>query len=527
MNRCAVHLIWFAIAAVTGLAPAAAAQERPVIGRRGFQAMYVLNFNRGGELVNPAERELAIAELSEFKAGIDRIVIFSYGWANDGESSYATYRNTLEEMVRHIDPSRRTVGRTGETAVIAVGWDSSTSGFRKLFNDLMPLPVLADTLAWLPDRLIFPISFWSKASQADRIGYGGLRTALNSILTEAYPAPERPPEIYLVGHSFGTRIVSGLMRNELAGLDVQAEPFVGADRVKGAVLLQPALVPANLHRDADYPIMVTQSSHDHANGFLYPLANALLNSYSYTTFEAFVDSAFLSPIQSGIESTVGTVSGAVSQLPLPRRDEQEAEDEEDEPPGLARRGLARLRRGTGELLSIPATLVFTLVTLPINYVYTQGRGLLRRPINHVMDTLAQLPVVEVPVWALDRALDREVPWGRLGKGFFSFGSLVEASGRAGTPGPLAREMYPVFTLAELNGETLDRSCLLPVCKGVFAVDATSIVRQGGFGQNLQNPWFDFTIGWLDLIGAHGDYRNPEMMRLMGLMLQRPDSATSD
>ncbi len=289
----------------------AAAQERAAQARSDFQVLYVLNFNRGGELVNPLEQTLAIEELTRFRDEVDRIIIFSYGWAYDGESSYATYVNTLDEMVRNSRPG----GGAKMPAVIGVGWDSSTSGFRKLFNDLIPLPVLADTMAFLPDKLLFPISFWSKAGQADRIGFGGLRTALNEILNAVYPDPLEPPEIYLVGHSFGTRIVSGLMRDEVAGLSVRKPRFVGKDYVKGAVLLQPALVPANLHRDADYPVMITQSAHDHANGMLYPLANALLNSYSYTTFEAFVDSAFLSPLQSGIESAVGTVRGAVRQLP--------------------------------------------------------------------------------------------------------------------------------------------------------------------------------------------------------------------
>ncbi len=144
-----------------------------------------------------------------------------------------------------------------------------------------------------------------------------------------------------------------------------------------------------------------------------------------------------------------------------------------------------------------------------------------------MDTLAQLPVVEVPVWALDRLLEREVPWGTLGKGFFSFGSLLEAAGRASTPGLLARDAYPVYTPDRLLGETWPTACGLPLCAGVFAVDATSIVRTGSFGEDLESPWVDFTIGWLDLVGAHGDYRNPDMMRIMGLMLQNREQATGD
>ena len=188
---------------------------------------------------------------------------------------------------------------------------------------------------------------------------------------------------------------------------------------------------------------------------------------------------------------------------------------------------SRLRRGTAELLSIPVTFAFTVVTLPINYLYAQGRGLATRPIDHLMDTLAQLPVIEVPVWALDRALDREVPWGRLSKGFFSSGSLLEASGRGSSPGPLARNLYPVYTAERLQRESWPTPCGLPHCKGVFAVEASAIAHTGSFGEDLENPWADFTIGWLDVVGAHGDYRNPEMMRIMGLMLRNPDRASGE
>ena len=485
--------------------------------RGDFRGLWVLSFNRGGELVSPLELALAIDELTDAKDRVDRIIIFSYGWAYDGEASYATYVDTLKKMTSYDTP------RSGNklTAVIAVGWDSSTSGFRKFFNDLIPLPVVADTLAWLPDKLFFPVSFWSKASQADRIGYGGLRTALNEILTAVYPEPEPRPDIYLVGHSFGARIVSGLMREKIATLPVQGERFVGTESVAGAVLYQPALVPANLDRDPHYPILITQSRHDHANGFLYPIANALINSYAYTTFEAFADSSILSPIQGGIEKAVGTVGDVVT-YPLPDRPQQQAEPDEEGEPGLPRRALARVRRGLSELVSIPITFVFTLVSLPVGYAYVQTRELLTHPIDHVMDTLAQIPVVEAPVWALDELLGREVHWGSRGKGFFTIGSLNEAAGRAAAPGPFARTVYPVYSLIELKRLSAESDCGLPVCQGPFAVDASSIARTGAFGEDLENPLYDFTIGWLDLVGAHGDYRNEAMVDLLQYVVRETE-----
>jgi hypothetical protein len=40
------------------------------------------------------------------------------------------------------------------------------------------------------------------------------------------------------------------------------------------------------------------------------------------------------------------------------------------------------------------------------------------------------------------------------------------------------------------------------------------ITRGTFGQNLGNPFWDYTLGWLDPIGAHGDYRNPRVIRVL-------------
>ena len=61
-------------------------------------------------------------------------------------------------------------------------------------------------------------------------------------------------------------------------------------------------------------------------------------------------------------------------------------------------------------------------------------------------------------------------------------------------------------------------CGLPVCKGVVFVDASAIVKEGLFGVDLERPWADFTLGWLDPIGAHEDYRNADVVGLMGTLL---------
>jgi hypothetical protein len=485
-----------------------------------FQRLYLLSFNRWGDLASAAERDLAINELRG-NQDVDRIIIFSYGWANDAESSYATYREMLEE----IASKWRSPERAARTAVIAVGWDSSQTGFRKLFNDLIPLPGVANALAWLPDTLLFPISFWSKAAQADRIGFGGLRITLNQIFRAVYEGREDPPEIFLIGHSFGTRILSALMKTRLGVVPVRTEPFIGAEHVKGAVLTQPALVLANLHHDTDYPILITMSEHDHANGFLFPIANIPLNAFGFSAFEALIRHQVLEFVEGTVGSTMKTMTDIVT-APLPGGGDDDTELQDESEPQVERtralpsRAAYLARRTLAELVAIPASLAFTLAVAPANYVYSQIHGLVTHPVDHLMDSLAQLPVIEIPVYAIDRAVGRDLAWGQRGKGVFNLGPLYESVGRLVTPAVIARARLPVYSPDELEdfGRASD-GCGLPNCRGIFVVDASELIRKGAFGENLENRFVNFTLGWLDPVGAHGDYRNSEVIGLMALVTE--------
>lgn len=489
---------------------------KPTAPRKSnIEHLYVLSFDAWGELQNPSERELAIEELRD-NPEIERIIILSYGWANDGRAAYSTYRRIVNEMTANLptEVARRKV------AVIAVGWDSSQSGFRKLFNDLIPLPGIGDALAWLPDHVLFPISFWSKAAQADRIGYGGLRSALNQIFS-IYEGKERHPEILLIGHSFGTRIVSGLMAGESGRLQPSAESFRAASYVRGAALLQPALVPRNLDRNADYPLLITMSSHDHAVGFMYPIANIPLNAYGFTLFESLIQKHLFDPVGKGIEKSTGMVTGVVTDVVTgavttvvpgarkPAEPEAIPAQSEDERSNESRLGrIERNGRRTGaELVALPLTLGFTAVATPIDYVFVQAWDFATHPFSHVMDSLAQIPVVEIPVAGLSAALHRDPPWGQRSKGIFTLGPLHEGLGRMPTPQLIQPIPLPVYSIEEL-------SKMEKAPKGIFVADCSDIVKRGAFKVDLNNPLADFTVSWIDPIGAHSDFTNKGVMSLL-------------
>ncbi|MEE3329988.1 MAG: hypothetical protein VX246_03880 [Myxococcota bacterium] len=525
-RRFSAALLGVAIA-LASAAPSKA--ENPTELDAGIEGFYILNFNYSGELDAPFERDQIIQDLSE-KSDIERVLIISYGWANDGEGSYGIYRELVYDLL--ADRPNDSRQPPPKTIVIGIGWDSSQTGFRKLASNLIPFPVLASWLAYLPDNLLFPISFWSKAAMADRIGYHGLREALNEIFGSVYPDGRNHPEIVLIGHSFGTRIVSGLMQNELALAKVRSAPFISAKHVGAAILIQPALVLPNIHREAEYPILITQSRHDHANSFLFPTANLAVNAYSFTSFEAIARQRVFDVVAEQVDKRT---TQAV-QLVLPgfrNKDENEDQQRNDgdgvlsgfsiPAPPLADRPLDLLRMGLAELASVPFSLLYSAVTTPVNYAVTQWRGLRRGPHNHLMDTLAQLPVLEVFVDLAGDAVGHEPAWGSRNKGFLDLGLLNESSGRLFVEPYAEPDHFPVVSVEEIQtGVAQTRlGCKLSDCKGPIFVDSSTIIDTGIFGVSLENRAIDYTLGWLDPIGSHANYRNPEVVELMMRVVRPP------
>jgi pimeloyl-ACP methyl ester carboxylesterase len=475
----------FFLVASTGLLAA----EEPLEEKNSqrIEHLYILTFDQWGVLTNPAELDYAIKELSEEKR-IDKILILSYGWNHDGRQSYSTYRKLVDQMT---DQGKD----LSNWAVIAVGWDSSQTAFRKLLGDVMPLPAIGEAIAWLPDKLLTVFSFWSKAAYADRIGYGGLRTALNEIFT-VYKTPDDHPEIFLMGHSFGTRVIAALLVGTETSEKLKLEPFDSAEHIAGAVLAQPALVSRNIDKNAPFPVMVTMSSHDRAVGFLYPLINLPMNTYSLTGTEFFIQRRIYDRVEGQIEGTSSKVTSVLT------RKEREQNEE-----SFFRKSQARKlsRRAIGETLALPVNFIFSIAAIPIGYLYTQGHGLVTQPVTHIMDSLAQIPLVEIPVDGLSYALGREEPWGQRGKGIFMLGGLNEGMGRLVPPAMIGSQV-PIYSLSDVSQKKAPPN-------GVFVVDASNIIKRGAFGFDRSNHLFDYTLGWLDPMGSHSDFKNPEAMGL--------------
>ena len=452
--------------------------------------LFVFSFDRDGQLVNPLELHRAIDRLKS--SHIKKILILSYGWANESVDANQTYASHLRKYLRKGQDPDGLLQLTPEEnesfqdwMIIGVAWDSSLLGFTRFFADLIPSPLLGNTLAVIPDIILFPLSFWSKASLADRIGFGGLKDTLDTLLDRG-GAKDNLPNIYAIGHSFGGRVISGLLQSRQGEVPI-SETFRYLHRVRGALLIQPALVNLNLPRggphpgpqaEREFPVIVTQSRHDHGNGFLFPIGNLPLNSYTATATEGVL-SEFLGPC-------------------------------------LRRTHLSNAKKGFVDFLRIPGSALYTIIATPIHYVWEQVGQIRNRHVHYIPETLAQLPGAEIIVWGIDRGIMRPLGaqqfWGDKHKGAFSLGSLNESSARLYSPPLFANTQAEIHSIETfLSLEKMSHS-------NIIYVDVSDAVSEGIFGVSYTNPAIDFTLGWIDPVGSHFKYHNKAVYKIMDRLL---------
>ncbi|CCD95601.1 conserved hypothetical protein [Bradyrhizobium sp. ORS 375] len=138
------------------------------------------------------------------------------------------------------------------------------------------------------------LSYWTMKKRARTIGEGGMHAFLKTLQTAT---ASNNTKIHLMGHSFGTIVVSGM----LGGPDARgtlSRPVDSVALVQGAVSLwcYAGAIPFDDAGQgyfsrilADHkvrgPIVTTQSKHDSAVGVLYPLASRIKGSVDFA--EAF------------------------------------------------------------------------------------------------------------------------------------------------------------------------------------------------------------------------------------------------
>ena len=134
------------------------------------------------------------------------------------------------------------------------------------------------------------LSYWTMKKRARTIGEGGMHVFLKNLQTDT---ADSHTKIHLMGHSFGTIVVSGMLGGPNVG-GTLPRPVDSVALVQGAVSLwcYAGVIPFDGAGHgyfsrilADHkvrgPIVTTQSKHDDAVGILYPLASRIKGSVEF------------------------------------------------------------------------------------------------------------------------------------------------------------------------------------------------------------------------------------------------------
>lgn len=202
--------------------------------------IYVLEFDHNGRLASHQEVARAIREINNDN-DIDGAIVLSLGWGHNRDDIVSDYYFLLNKYINwkndYIKLNNLKISKN-KKAVFLISWESSLTGFGHFFGDLLPF---SNGFANYFSAPFQPFTYWSKARQADKIGFGDLKYAMRTIVN-GLSNKNRPLNIYVVAHSFGSRIVTGMLNSS-----ENQEDDIPFNNIKGGLLIQPALSNFELH----------------------------------------------------------------------------------------------------------------------------------------------------------------------------------------------------------------------------------------------------------------------------------------
>lgn len=255
-----------------------------------------------GDDVTPAEDTIAVHD-----------AVAEYAQRFDEDPDVAQALRTVFERVADIDPDRDTepgdelpsevadalrtiaerIGASGDDPLLGSGWDpdAAFAGATEQRRDEGDDGLLGDGwFAKLREATLAPLrqlTFWHSKNQAREFGESGAAGLVRGVMSAT------PARIHLLGHSFGTIVVSGAARGPGEDPEPLPRPVESLFLAQGAVSLwafAPS-VPRDLGGGRGYfadlvdparvagAVVATRSRWDHAVGKYYPLAARVASQY--------------------------------------------------------------------------------------------------------------------------------------------------------------------------------------------------------------------------------------------------------
>jgi hypothetical protein len=251
--------------------------------------------------------------------------------------------------------------------------------------------------------------------------------------------------------------------------------------IKGAIFVEPAMTKDDLpspNTCTNFPLLVTQSRHDHLNNLIFPIANIPYNTEYADDFDAFSSRYLTRPSNEQSNSFAARMSGIQGDI-------------------------------VGAVIGLPRfplTVVESVLLWPPSWIYGQSIEIKKSGFslrtNYLANTFAQLPVLDYPVreWLGDNSNY---------KGLFNLGVWNESASRI-SPTP------PVSVASIVTSD--NGLPFLNVPNGITYINAQEVIRRSIFNNpkfprniDYEKPSEDYTVGWVDPIGSHADYLpNPDV-----------------
>jgi hypothetical protein len=464
---------------------------------------YVLDFDIDGNLTSPEEAARAIRELSSTDSkNVDAAILLSLGWAHDKKSIAYDYRDLLDKFYNWAKQNNKSLDTLKNKAIFVISWESSLSGVGQFFGDILPIP---NSILDKSSKIFLPFTFWAKARQADKIGFRDLKQTMSKVFDDINNnrkiQNKNNLDLYIIGHSFGSRILTGMLTpihgDSVDQKNQSTESDFPIKNVKGGLLIQPAMSSNELHyltktsfdrknkifTEPPYPLLVTESSHDHANRFLFPLASIPLNP-AYLRSTDWFKAYFIGNYQDH-----------------------------------------RILHDFIDYASIPFWIPYSIILSAEHYLFETPFELIERWPDYIPDTFTQLPIIEIPFECCqdNKLSEPDGYWGQRHKGIFHLGSLNESAATIVTKNSLMASYFGHQALVHkvtTQAKLLENINKLP--NGIIPIDMSEEIDTGViFEEDLSaNPSLaDWTIGWLDPVGSHSDFEIPEVYELIYKLLE--------
>ncbi len=229
--------------------------------------------NENGIVFDPAMNQVVTEAMAITPFGFPDVYIYSHGWSTNAVGALDEYNKFSVDFARLV-----LINRGSSHLFAAPPQDALGIGIH------WPSQITEDPASPLNTAQL--LTFYTMEHRADAVGKNAVYTMLRLIMRERV-GTTLPPRIFMVGHSFGCKVVLSALQDLQADIDggtVVVPPgtsfnIVLLEAATDNNHLEPGDIYGNVSRIPNFRLLLTTSSLDKALGTWYPRAGKLANLF--------------------------------------------------------------------------------------------------------------------------------------------------------------------------------------------------------------------------------------------------------